>query len=463
MKDTEQSSPEIEMKALQYVNVGYQRILTFECASGGFNWWEGDNPGNPILSALAIQMLSDTKKVYPTVDEKVIDRAARYLEGIQRADGAWEAEAHLHAGNENLGQGGLRSTCYIAWSLNVGGFGKSKAATRALDYIRKNLKESKDSYTLAMCANALASGGDDGAVLQYALDNLAKAAIRDKETVHWEQQGQTLVNSGGIAGQVEVTALAALAFIQAKYETGLVPMVVNWLAATKDPNGNWGYNTQASVLALKTFLAAATLEPGDTDAEVTVLLNGNRLSARRFDNFNRDVLWQVEVSAEQLDDTNRLQLRLDGKGNLGYQVVATLSVPWREGEREKAEPLVIDVGYDRTRLKSNETVGVTVKLRKNLEDAQGMILATLGVPPGFDVVTEDLEKLKAAKAIRTYELTGRQLLLYLDDLAVGKTAVLTYRLSARYPVKAATGDSEVRLYYRSDLKGRQAPQQIVVE
>ncbi len=463
MKDTEQSTPEIEMKALQYVNVGYQRILTFECASGGFNWWEGDNPGNPILSALAVQMLSDTKQVYPAVDEKVIERAVQYLEKIQQGDGSWGAESHLHAGNENLGQGGLRSTCYISWSLNVGGFGKSKVATRALEYIRKNLKGNKDTYTLAMCANALASAGDDSPVLDEALETLSKAAIRDRETVHWEQQGETLVNSGGIAGQVEVTALAALAFMAARYESGVVPMVVNWLAATKDPNGNWGYNTQASVLALKTFLAAATLEPGETDANVTVSLNGKKLATRHFDNFNRDVLWQVEVGPEKLSAANRVELVLEGKGNLGYQVVATLSVPWKEGEKEQAQPLVIDVGYDRTRLKSNETVGVTVKLRKNAQDANGMILATLGVPPGFDVVTEDLEKLKAAKVIRTYELTGRQLLLYLDDLPVGKTSVLTYRLSARYPVKAATGDSEVRLYYRSDLKARQAPQQIEVQ
>jgi hypothetical protein len=33
------------------INLGYQRILTFECRDGGFNWWEGDNPGNAVLGA----------------------------------------------------------------------------------------------------------------------------------------------------------------------------------------------------------------------------------------------------------------------------------------------------------------------------------------------------------------------------------------------------------------------------
>ena len=123
------------MKAMQYVNVGYQRILTFECKSGGFNWWEGDNPGNPILTALAIMMLRDTQKVYDAVDEKVITRARDYLERLQKGDGSWGEDRHLHAGNENLGAGTLRSTCYITWGLVEGGYADRGSVKKALKYI----------------------------------------------------------------------------------------------------------------------------------------------------------------------------------------------------------------------------------------------------------------------------------------------------------------------------------------
>jgi len=462
MKETEQSTPEVEMKAMQYVNVGYQRILTFECQSGGFNWWEGDNPGNPILTALAIMMLRDTSEVYGAVDVKVIDRAFNYLKKIQQADGSWREDTHLHAGNENLGRGALRSTCYIAWALNSGGYEKTGSARKAVAYIEKKLDGEKDLYTLGMCANALASAGKKGGALTGALKAIAKAAIKDGDKTHWNQEGKTLVNSGGIAGQVEVTALMALAYIGSGRNLGDVPAVINWLAATKDPNGNWGYNTQATVLALKTFIAAASLDTGDTDAAVKVLLNGDELGQMKFDNFNKDVLWQVEVLPEQLDSENLLTIDYRGRGNLGYQVVSTHFVPWKGGEKPK-EPLSIDVSYDRTKLRVNEMVKVNATFVKNDPEAAGMILATLGIPPGFDVITADLEDAKAEKTIRSFELTGRQLLLYLDDLPVGRQAVVEYRLKARYPVQAQTGDSEVRMYYQGDLKATQKPQTLEVK
>ena len=457
MKDTEQSSPEVEMKAMQYVNVGYQRILTFECQSGGFNWWEGDNPGNAILSALAIMMLRDTAKVYDAVDTKVIDRAFNYLKKIQRGDGSWEQDTHLHAGNENLGQGSLRSTCYIAWALGEGGYAKTDAAKKAVAYIEKRLDGEKDLYTLGMCANALGAAGKKGGALSHALKTISEAAIVEGDQAHWEQKGKTLVNSGGIAGTVEVTALMALAFIKARSNLGLVPKVVNWLAASKDPNGTWGYNTQATVLALKTFILAATLDTGDTKAGVRVLLDDEELGKRSFDNFNRDVLWQVEVPAANLGPANNLVLEYEGRGNLGYQVVSTHFVPWDRDAETPKEPLTIDVSYDRTELRVNETVKVTATFTKNDPEATGMILATLGVPPGFDVMTEDLEGHKREKTIRTYELTGRQLILYLDDIPAGESATVDYRLKARYPVKAQTGESEVRMYYQGDIRSTEQP------
>jgi len=459
MKDTEQSTPEVEMKALQYVNVGYQRILTFECDSGGFNWWEGDNPGNPILSALAIMMLRDTQEVYSAVDENVIDRSFQYLKKLQKPDGSWAEDRHLHAGNENLGAGTLRSTCYITWALVSGGYSDTGAAKNALQFIEAGLPEEKDLYTMGLCANALAATGKKSAALKGVLRRIHAAAVKDGDKMHWEQKGQTLVNSGGIAAHVEISALMALSFIESGTYTRDVPAIVNWLIATKDPNGNWGYNTQATVLALKTFLGAAKMDPGETNADVTVTLNGKKMGSQHFDNFNKDVLWQVELSHRELGNRARLVIGYKGEGNLGYQVVSGHFVPWKGG-KVREEPLTIDVRYDRTKVKVNETVKVAGLFRKNDPEATGMVLATLGVPPGFDVMTEDLEFLKKEKAIRNYELTGRQLLLYLDGLPTGELITLEYRLKARYPVKAQTGESEVRLYYQGDVKSIHKPQTI---
>ncbi|MBM4354702.1 MAG: hypothetical protein FJ109_13095 [Deltaproteobacteria bacterium] len=445
-------TPEIEMKAISYVNSGYQQILTFECQDGGFNWWEGDNPGNAILSALAIMMLTDTKEVYDTVDTAVIDRTAAYLAGVQKSDGSWSEEAHLHAGNENLGAGSLRATCYITWGLAYGGY-IDATVTKALNYIKSKIGSEKDAYTRAMCANALVSAGDTSGVPGDILKEFHALAIVEEGTVHWASQGSTLVNSYGNAADVELTALIALAMA----EKGAYPQDVNgaveWLVQSKDPQGNWGYNTQATVLALKTFLKALTMTPGETNADVTVTFNGKVLGTQHFDNFNKDVVWQVEVTSG-IDNGNHLVvLDYEGLGGLSYQVVATHYIPWEESEPVEG-PLSITVTYDTTTVNVDDIITATVTIKNNDPDGKGMVLVTVGLPPGFALITDDLAKLQSEKKLANFEVTGKQLILYFDSIPAGEPTQVSYSLVAQYPVKAQTGGSEAKYYY--DAEGSSA-------
>jgi alpha-2-macroglobulin-like protein len=463
LKETEQSTPEIEMKAAQYVSAGYQRILTFECSSGGFNWWQGDATGNVVLSALGIMQLADAAKVHSAVDRKVIMRAFSFLKRRQRADGSWEQDIHLHAGNENLGRGNLRTSCYIAWALQEGGLGQEEAAIRVMKFIESKLPDERDLYTVGMCANALARADRQGAVLDSALELIIEAVTVEGEFAYWTMAGQTMVNSGGEAGKVEATALMALALIHAGQHQQMIASVVNWLASTKDPQGNWGYNTQATVLALKVFLAAATIDTSDTDADVVVKVGDRELGRRHFDNFNKEVVWQLEAPGDALTDDTRLELLFEGSGNLGYQAVAIHHLPSRVDPQPVEGPLSIDVAYDRSQIRTNDTVRVTATFTRNDSAAEGAILATLGLPPGFELLTEDLEGPKREKVIRSYETTGRSLVLYLDSLPVGKSVSLSYRLRARYPVKVQTGPSEVRLYYDNQVSSRQDSEALEVK
>jgi len=63
-----------------------------------------------------------------------------------------------------------------------------------------------------------------------------------------------------------------------------------------------------------------------------------------------------------------------------------------------------------------------------------MLIVDLGVR-GILPSTEDLETLKAKGGIQRYQLTGRQIILYLDGIAARQTLTFTYRLEAKYPVK----------------------------
>src|SRR5438270_1142553 len=83
------SSAEFLMKAEQYLNVGYQKLLTFERPGGGFDWW---GSGEPLvwLSAYGLQEFNDMARVYP-VDRRVIKRTQDWLFKQQRPDGTWSS------------------------------------------------------------------------------------------------------------------------------------------------------------------------------------------------------------------------------------------------------------------------------------------------------------------------------------------------------------------------------------
>ena len=128
------ANPETVERARAFVSDGYQRILTFQNAAGGFSWWGGNDTPTLAVTALGMMQLSDTSRVH-TVDASAIDRAAAWIATQQSADGSFQADTHLHCGNNAIGDSDLRMTAYIAWAL---AYADQQPATvaAALDSIR---------------------------------------------------------------------------------------------------------------------------------------------------------------------------------------------------------------------------------------------------------------------------------------------------------------------------------------
>jgi len=97
----------------------------------------------------------------------------------------------------------------------------------------------------------------------------------------------------------------------------------------------------------------------------------------------------------------------------------------------------------------------------------------LGIPPGFSVNTEDLNALVAqfdnvspgyaGATIERYELTGRQILLYIGNLSGGEPLRFSYGLTAKFPLRAQTPASNAYDYYNPGVSGEDAPQVLTVE
>jgi len=131
------------------------------------------------------------------------------------------------------------------------------------------------------------------------------------------------------------------------------------------------------------------------------------------------------------------------------------------------------VAYDRSELSVNDTVNVAVEIDLNQPGAHSeSAIIDLGLPPGFTVEAEDLSALVAYyndvpqdypfARIQRYELTGRQMIIYLTNLSEGKPLQFSFRLRAKYPLRAQVPATNAYDYYDPDLSGEQPPQMLVV-
>ncbi|MFQ5575451.1 MAG: hypothetical protein ACE5G8_00530, partial [Anaerolineae bacterium] len=132
-----------------------------------------------------------------------------------------------------------------------------------------------------------------------------------------------------------------------------------------------------------------------------------------------------------------------------YQVATRYYLPWASipPTPDTEEAIAINVNYDRTELAVNDTATVAVKVALQRSGVVKMALVDLGLSPGFTVQTEDLARLVEAGVIERYELTGRQLIIYLENLRGGEPVRFEYRLRARFPMRAQTAPSAAYDYY----------------
>jgi uncharacterized protein YfaS (alpha-2-macroglobulin family) len=448
MKRTKKLTPEIHAKAEGYIANGYQRLLTFEVPGGGFSWF-GQAPANKILTAYGLMEFNDMSKV-SDVDPRLIERTSDWLARQQQPDGSWKPDtSFINEGATNrYNSDVLRITAYIAWSLANAGY-QGAAVEKAKGYIDSHSGSKPDAYTLAIIANFAADYGKDRDFTRRSMQELIDARIEKGDQVFWNVE-ETSIYSTGLSAAIETTGLATQALLKWGQASEIVRKSLNFISSKKDASGAWG-TTQATIMALRALLLASQIGAADVRGVVTVMLNGNTVETLRLTPENNDLLHQFVFKGIDARQSNSVQLKFEGSGGLAYQIAGRYFTPWIE--EKTVEPLSIDVAYDRTRLAQNDIATAKVTIRNNLDKTANMIMVDLGIPPGFDLLSEDLQALEDKSAesgtgrLEKFSLTATQAILYFNALSAKETVTVTIRLRAKYPIRARTFQSRVYEYY----------------
>jgi uncharacterized protein YfaS (alpha-2-macroglobulin family) len=460
-----------QMKATVYIAAGYQRLLTYEVKGGGFSLF-GQPPATLMHTAYGLMEFSDMSKVFSDttkgymVDHAVIERTARWLLSQQGSDGAWGGQGspgYMESWT-TLRNDKLPTTAYITWALVEAGYLQESGTQRAYSYLRAHWSEADDAYTLALIANALVAAKDTTA--QPALDKLASLAVREKDTARWTARTQSFTGASGSVADLETTALATQALLNGRSNPSTAQAALRFLTRAKDSFGTW-QSTQATILSLKAFLASLDQDRPQPNATVLISLNGGQEHTIRLTSENADVVHSIFFDDGVQNGDNRISVRMSGQNveNLVYQATASAYVPWADVPPVTSAPVDISVSYDNNNLYVGDEMTALVAITLNQKSKTQWAIVDLGVPPGFDVVTEDLDELVRQSAglatkVRRYELTGKQIILYMENLEYKIS--FGYRLRAKLPLKAQVPSATVYDYYNPEVSGTQRPSLVTV-
>jgi hypothetical protein len=403
-------------------------------------------------------------KVYD-VDPRVISRTQEWLASQQQPDGSWKPDvSFINEGATNrYNSDVLRITAYIAWSLGNTGY-QGPVIDKAREYINRHLNAKVDAYTLAVVANFAMDDGKDRDFTGQAMKLLMDARTEKDEQVWWNSE-ETGVYSTGASASIETTGLALQALLKWGEAPGITIKALKYIAAKKDAAATWG-TTQATIMALRALLIASGKGAGDIHGTLQVLLNGEPVEKLILTSENNDLLHQFVLKKLESKGSNTIELRFEGKGGLAYQVVGNYFVPW--DEKPAKEALSIDIAYDRTHLAQDDIATATATVQNHLSKVANMVMIDLGIPPGFDLLSEDLQTLAEKTSgqkngrLEKFSLTGTQAILYFNSIAPDETVTVRFRLRAKFPIRARTFQSKVYEYYDPEVNAIARPIQVEV-
>ena len=454
LREIGELSTEIRAQAEHFVNVGYQRELTYQTDDGGFAAFGGEN-GSLWLTAFVLSTFSSAREVRD-IDETVLGQSADMLLSRQKDDGSFQTDSFLiHQEMDGGLENQYAMAAYVANALADyrEGTAVSDAVVQGLGRAAGFLRDAKsdvwnDAYSLSIAAVALQKIDGFTAVADEVVDRLLELAIDEGTGIHWEPY------------PVETTGYAAMALLSANDGVGhpQAGEAVDWLSTTRNSLGGYGESTQDTVVAIKALFLAARKVSRDLEVTLRLFENDNELWSVAIDASNFDILHSFRVPSAV---PGELELRSEGTGSVGYQLAKRFNIPGEE--LPPSRDMSITVDYRTDHVEVDDILDVHVRLLySGAKESTGMVIADIGVPTGFDVLRPSLDALIEAEIASRIDEAGRKVIVYLDSLASGEPVEFEFQMRALYPVRAVGPVSQVYEYYDTELTGHHRMGQVEI-
>jgi TonB-dependent SusC/RagA subfamily outer membrane receptor len=425
LKESGKGNKEIERKALDYIEKGYKRLVGFETAQNGFEWF-GKTPPHEALTAYGLLEFTDMQE-FIDVDKKMLERTKKFL--LNRRDGKGGFDLVNRGYDQFASVPNKIAGIYIVYALTQAGVGKE--IKKEYDAAVQKALESKDGYQLAMMAIAAGNMKDAASYNQ-----LMEALDKQKENVTAET---SVVNSRDASLRVETNALYALALLKAPSPNlGKISELISKILGEKS---YYGYgSTQGTVLALNAITAFSKLA-GRVSEDAPVYFTMN----------DKGVTNDSTVTKQLVEAGNTFVVNYaDKKKAIPYNLEISYQT-FTPPNSIKAE-LNINTLLKSTEAKVGETVRMDIEVTNLKNILQPMAIAKIGIPAGLSTQPWQLKEIMEKNRVAYYEIFDNYLVFYWMGFAPDETKTIHLDLKAEVPGVYKAKASNVYLYYIPEYK-----------
>jgi hypothetical protein len=444
LKDAGIKDDRLEAKATKNLRDGYERLLGYQSADGGFTYW-GHGDEDVALTAYALAFLRDARE-FTEVDGDRVTSAQKWL-GKQETK-----EIDTHALQiRALAQAGPKFADDI---------------DRRLEKMAREAAEYDHPYAIAAFILAALDAGK-AQLAEPGIERLCKMARDEQGAAYWSLEANTPFYGWGRAGQVETTAMVVSALAgwrKVGHSDAMINALIDrgGLFLLKNTDGLGGWSTsQSTVRALTALLDSwgkAPVKP--LTVEVTV----NGLSAGKLSLPSGHVLQgpvRLDVS-RWIQAGAKNQVSIGGTG--GQAVQAQFHISWFEkwGNPRKAKNLSLEAHFSSLTPAVNEAVTCEVAVSRPAFRGYGMMIADIGLPPGAEVDRGTLQSVAddPRSGVDSFEVAPGHVIFYVWPRAADSRFQFVFR--PRFAMTARGEQSVLYDYYNPDERVVRQPETFTV-
>ncbi|MGN0866122.1 MAG: MG2 domain-containing protein [Oligosphaeraceae bacterium] len=443
-------NPETVARARELLEEGYGKLVSFQCASKGYEWF-GADPGHEALTAYGLMEFADMAKVMP-VDENMMADTRRWL--LNRRDGEGGFQQNEKA-LDSFGRAPRDTTnAYIVWALLESGE-SPESLEKEIRQVVERANAGEDDYLKALAANILCLAKRPAEAKAFA-DILARHQKADGTMA---EEGPTITCSMNRSRTLECVSLAALAWIRCGQEyVAPVERAMKFLAESCK-EGKFG-TTQSTVLVLKAINAYdATFARPKSDGAVQLWLDGRPMGEPvPFTKESQGILALPDCGLGLTPGEHELEIRLQGESELNASLLVEAKTPLVRS----LGPLSLATTLDRPEAVEGEPMELRVSLKNGSQEELSMPVAIVPIPGGLEPRQEQLKELVGAGRIAAFEIQGQEVVLYWRGIHAGEELQVPLALTATLPGEYTGAASRAYPYYDDGQKAYQPGVKVTV-